>query len=344
MKLGIVGLSGAGKTTVFTALTHQTVDPGHKGESLIGTIRVPDSRMDTLQALYRPKKLTHARIEYALSGKRDVIKASPGEASVWAQIRDCHALIYVIRNFVGFDGKEPALYHDYSTLDAELILTDQMVLENRLERLELDHKRGKKYDPTEYSMLKRCREHLEKGLPLRKDPALSYAPQLRGYAFISAKPVLVLFNNDDDIQDSPSIPELTSTEICVAIRGRLEQEMAQMAPAEAEEFLEAFGITAMARDQLIQKSYTLLGLISFFTVVGHEVRAWAIPIGTSALGAAGVVHTDMKRGFIRAEVISFTDLAAAGSYQAAKKQGIVRLEGKTYQVQDGDIINFRFNI
>lgn len=344
MKIGIIGLAGAGKTTVFTALTHQPVDPADKGNYLIGTIPVPDSRLDRLSELYQPKKTTHTQIEYFLPGRREAAKAPPGEASIWAQIRDCHALIHVIRNFVGFEGKEPALYHDYCTLDAELILTDQMVLENRLERLELDHKRGKKYDPTEYFLLKRCREHLEKGLPLRKDPSLFDAPQLRGYAFISAKPVQVLFNNDDDIEDSPSVPKLTSSEICVAIRGRLEQEMAQMAPAESEAFLEAFGITTTARDQLIQKSYTLLGLISFFTVLGHEVRAWAIPIGTSALDAAGAVHTDMKRGFIRAEVIAYDDLMAAGSYQAAKKQGTVRLEGKTYEVQDGDIINFRFNV
>lgn len=344
MKLGIVGLPGAGKTTVFTAFTHQTVDPAHKGESLIGTVRVPDSRMDALQALYRPKKLTHARVEYALPVRRDVTQTAAGDASFWTQNRDCHALIQVIRNFVGFDSREPAPYDDFAALHQELMLADLMVLENRLERLELDHKRGKKYDPAEFALLKRCRAHLEDGLPLRKDPALSEAPQLRGYAFMSAKPVLVLFNNDDDLEDIPHIPGVTDAETCMAIRGRLEQELAGMAPAEAEEWMTAFGISSAAKDRIIRESFALLGLISFFTVVGDEVRAWAVKAGTSALDAAGTVHTDMKKGFIRAEVVSFSDLMEAGDYQAAKKQGAVRLEGKTYEVLDGDIISFRFNL
>ncbi len=344
MKLGIVGLSGAGKTTVFTALTHQTVDPGHKGETLIGTIRVPDSRMDTLQTLYRPKKLTHIRIEYALPVRRDATGTAADEASVWAQIRDCDALIQVIRNFVGFDGREPAPLDDFRAFEQELMLADMVVLENRLERLELDHKRGKKYDPIEYSLLKNCQAHLEGGLPLRKDPALSDAPQLRGYAFVSAKPMLVLFNNDDELENMPEIPEITTSEICLATRGRLEQELAEMELGEAEEWMAAFGISAAAKDRIVRQSFALLGLISFFTVVGDEVRAWAIKSGTSALDAAGAVHTDMKKGFIRAEVISFADLMEAGDYQAAKKLGTVRLEGKTYEVHDGDIINFRFNI
>ena len=344
MKLGIVGLSGAGKTTVFTALTHQTVDPDHKAGALIGTIPVPDSRMDTLQMLYQPKKLTHTRIEYALPRRRDAVGTAAGDMSVWAQVRDCHALIHVIRNFVGFDGKEPAPYDDFTAFDQELMLADMMVLENRLQRLELDHKRGKKYDPTEYSLLKRCQAHLEGGQPLRKDPTLSEAPQLRGYAFVSAKPVLVLFNNDDDLEDMPYIPEVTEAEICMAIRGRLEQELTQMPPGEAEEWMAEFGISSAAKDRIIRQSSALLGMISFFTVVGDEVRAWSIKAGTSALDAAGTVHTDMKKGFIRAEVVSFADLTEAGDYQAAKKQGVVRLEGKTYDVRDGDIINFRFNL
>jgi len=250
----------------------------------------------------------------------------------------------VIRNFVGYDAKEPTPYQDFLSLNQDLMLADLLVLEKRLERMELDHKRGEKYDQTEHSLLKVCRERLNTEIPLRGASDLAEAPPLRGYAFVSAKPMLVLFNNDDDIDEIPDIPELTSTETCMAIKGRLEQELAQMAPDEAEEFLTAFGIAASAKDRIIQKSYELLGLVSFFTVVGDEVRAWAIKRGTTALAAAGTVHTDMERGFIRAEVLSYNDLMDAGTYQAAKKKGTVRLEGKTYPVQDGDIINFRFNI
>jgi hypothetical protein len=154
----------------------------------------------------------------------------------------------------------------------------------------------------------------------------------------------VLFNNDDDVEDLPDIRNIISEESCLAARGSLEAELAQMAPDEAEEFLTEFNIESSAMDRVIRKSYELLGLVSFFTVIHDEVRSWSIKGGTSALDAAGAVHTDMRKGFIRAEVISYDDLMAAGSYQEAKKKGTIRLEGKTYEVQDGDIINFRFNI
>jgi ribosome-binding ATPase YchF (GTP1/OBG family) len=219
-----------------------------------------------------------------------------------------------------------------------------MVAEKRIERIELDHKRGQKMDPMEYDLLKACRSHLENEVPIRKDKDLAEAPLLRGYALISAKPTLVLFNNDDDVEVLPDISGITSEETCMAIRGSLEAELVQMPPEEVEEFLSEFNIESSAMDRVIRKSYDLLGLISFFTVIHDEVRAWSIRGGTSALDAAGAVHTDMKKGFIRAEVISYDDLIAAGSYQEAKKKGTVRLEGKTYEVQDGDIINFRFNI
>ena len=344
MKLGIVGRTGSGKTTVFTALTHHSVDPAKKGNNLVVTIRVPEPRIDMLRDIYKPKKTTCTQIEYLLPGKQDSAKQIKGEQPIWTPVRDCDALIHVTRNFVGYDAKEPTPYQDFLSLNQDLMLADLLVLEKRLERMELDHKRGEKYDQTERSLLKVCQERLNTEIPLRGASDLAEAPLLRGYAFVSAKPMLVLFNNDDDIDEIPDIPELTSTETCMAIKGRLEQELAQMAPDEAEEFLTAFGITSSAKDRIIQKSYELLGLISFFTVVGDEVRAWAIKRGTTALAAAGTVHTDMEKGFIRAEVLAYNDLMDAGTYQAAKKKGTVRLEGKTYPVRDGDIINFRFNI
>ena len=344
MKLGIVGLPGAGKTTLFTALTHQIIDTTARGKDFVGTVRVPDVRVDVLTGIYKPKKTVCAQVEYLLPGKQDVSKQSKGEPFMGIQIRDCHAFIHVIRNFSAYGLNEPSPHKNFLKLHQDLLLADLMVVEKRMERIELDHNRGKKMNPIEYDLLKECLKHLNNEIPIRKRKDLAEAPLLRGYAFVSAKPMLVVFNNDDDVEHLPDIQGLTSEESCLAIRGKLEEELAQMDPEEAKDFLTEFNIEASAMDRVIQKSYELLGLISFFTVIHNEVRAWSINSGTTALDAAGAVHTDMKKGFIRAEVLSYDDLMAAGSFQEAKKKGIVRLEGKTYEVQDGDIINFRFNI
>jgi len=187
-------------------------------------------------------------------------------------------------------------------------------------------------------------ENLENEIPLRHVPELASASVLRGYAFLSAKPVLVLFNNEDEDEDRPKeITPETEGETMV-IRGKLEQELAQMTDEEAAEFLAAFSITASAMDRVLKRSYDLLGLISFFTVGEDEVRAWTIRKDTDAVDAADVIHSDIKKGFIRAEVVAYDDLMDAGSHAEARKRGTVRLEGKTYKVRNGDIINFRFNV
>jgi hypothetical protein len=219
-----------------------------------------------------------------------------------------------------------------------------VVAENRLVHIEQDHKRGKKMDKEEHALLIECHRMLENETPLRKNPDLSSAPRLRGFAFLSAKPVLVLFNNEDDDDRLPDVPEIIDQEAHLVVRGKLEQELAQMAPEEAAEFLNEFDIPASAMDRVIQQSYQVLNLISFFTIISNEVRAWALKRGTPALDAADVIHSDMKKGFIRAEVVSYQDLTDAGSYAEAKKRGTVRLEGKAYEVQDGDIMQFRFNV
>ena len=187
-------------------------------------------------------------------------------------------------------------------------------------------------------------ENLEQEHPLRNNPELAFAHVLRGFAFISAKPILILFNNEDDDDSMPPIKDMISSQDCMIIRGKLEQELVQMSEKEAHDFLEEFNITASAMDRVIKRSYELLGLISFFTVGEDEVRAWTIKKGTPAVDAAEVIHSDIKKGFIRAEVLSYDDLMNAKTYQEARKKGTVRLEGKTYEVQDGDIINFRFNV
>ncbi len=340
MKLGIIGLTRSGKTTVFEALTHNILSESHTGKHRIGTIYVPDKRLNVLSNMYNPPKTIYAQVEYFLP---DVIRRQKDQ-EIWTQVRDCDALIHVVRNFGGYGFEAATPYQDFQTVDQELILTDLVVVERKLEHLSLENKRGKKIDTEELSLLKQCLEALEKEIPLRKFPDLASAHLLKGYAFLSAKPMLVLFNNEDDDDDIPDITDLTTQENCMVIRGKLEQELAQMSKEEAEDFLAEFNITASAMDRVIQQSYELLGLISFFTIGKDEVRAWTVKRKTSAIDAADVIHTDMKKGFIRAEVVSFDDLISAGSYPEARKLGNVRLEGKTYEVQDGDIVEFRFNV
>lgn len=347
MKLGITGLPGSGKKTVFEALT-RSPGTGHKGESRIGTIRAPDSRIDILSKMYQPKKTIYAQVEYFLPGipahkEKNMVQA------LLSQVRDCDALIHVVRNFGGYGFEQPEPHKDFLALDQELTLSDLVVAEKRLERLEIDKKRGKPADPEEISLLTQTVQHLENETPLRRFPEIAESPLLRGFAFLSAKPMLILFNNEDDDDALPAgvagdDNRQTINEDAMVIRGKLEQELAQMSDEEADEFLREFNITSSATDRIITRSFQLLGLISFFTVGEDEVRAWTIKKETSALDAAGAVHSDMKKGFIRAEVISYEDLMDAGTYQEARKKGTVRLEGKTYLVQDGDIISFRFNV
>ncbi len=341
MKLGIIGLPSAGKSTLFDALTKNISGAEHKGEDRIAAIRVPDERVDALSRMFLPQKTVYAQVEYFLPG---IKKDRPGDPGLWASVRDCEALLHVVRNHAAYGFEKPALAEDFIRLDQELILADMVVAENRLERLELDHKRGKKMDKEEQALLIECHRMLENETPLRKKPDLSSAPKLSGFAFLSAKPVLVLFNNEDDDDRLPEAKGLIAQEACLVVRGKLEQELAQMAADEAAEFLNEFNIPASAMDRVIQQSYQVLDLISFFTIISNEVRAWTLKNGTPALEAAGVIHSDMKKGFIRAEVLSFKDLADAGSYAEAKKRGTVRLEGKAYEVQDGDIVQFRFNV
>jgi len=344
VKLGIIGLPQAGKTTVFEALTKNTAGSARKGEDCISTIRVPDSRVDILSQMYKPQKTTYAQVEYFLPGTAAAKKDHPKDQSIWTAARDCDALIHVIRNHtaMGLETKSPR--EDFVKMDQELILADLVVVEKRLERLELDHRRGKKMDPQERILLMECRKSLENETPLRRVTDLATARSLRGFAFLSAKPMLVLFNNDDEDDRLPNAGKITAVEDCLVIRGKLEQELAQMSAEDATEFLNEFNISESAMDKVIRNSYSLLGLISFFTVGSDEVRAWSIKGGTEAVDAAETVHSDMKKGFIRAEVVAYDDLMDAGTYAAARKKGTVRLEGKNYQVRDGDMINIRFNV
>jgi GTP-binding protein YchF len=345
MKLGIIGLPGAGKSTLFEAITKIILDEiSHKPEDRLGTIRVPDERVDRLSAMYSPQKTIFAQIEYLLPYIPMQKPGQKGDETAWTTVRTCDALIHVVRNFRGF-GDEPATpLQDFNKINEEMIFADLLVVEKRLERLGLDRKRGKKPDPEELRLLAECKDILEKEKPLRHSPELAAAPQLRGFTFLSGKPMLILFNNEDEEEAMPKIGDALIDEKFLAIRGRLEHELVQMDEDEAKEYLTAYNITTSAMDRMITLSYELLGLISFFTVGPDEVRAWTIKKDTPALEAAEVIHSDIKKGFIRAEVVAYKDLMEAGSYKDARQKGTVRLEGKTYAVQDGDIIEFRFNV
>ncbi|NNF97919.1 MAG: redox-regulated ATPase YchF [Desulfobacteraceae bacterium] len=338
MKLGIIGLPGSGKATVFDALTQSTISsPQH--EDRIGTITVPDPRVEELSAMYKPRKTIFAQVEYFLPGGM----AGPEESPL-TRVRDCDALIQVVRNFSIYGAEAQTPVADVKAMDQELIISDLVVVEKRLERLALDKRRGKDVINEELSLLEQCKSYLDNETPLRRFPEITGAKLLRGFAFLSAKPLLVLFNNEDEEVTLPDMKGTLADERGMVIRGKLEQELAQMDEDEKEVFLSEFNITASATDRVLQSSYDIMGLISFFTVGEDEVRAWTINKQTAAVDAAEVIHSDIKKGFIRAEVLHYDDLMDAGNYAEARKKGTVRLEGKTYEVKNGDIINFRFNV
>lgn len=347
MKLGITGLGRSGKTTVFDALTKRSGESAPSGGQVVpalGVVPVPDPRVEWLSALYRPKKTTYAQITYM------DLQGIPGMADnkqdymslLLAHMRPMDALIMVVRNF-----EDPALgapdpAGDLRELEDEFLIADLGSVEKRLERLEAELKRGKKPAGAEKELLDKCAETLNSEQPLRTIPEVCNHPELRGYTFLSAKPLLVIVNNGDEDDSMPPLP-LRSAE-AVVVRGKLEMELGQLSDDEAKSFMQDFGITESALNRVIKSSFSLLDLISFLTVGEDEVRAWNIPRDTLAVDAAGAIHSDIQRGFIRAEVVACEDLKKAGDSAAARKLGTVRLEGKNYPVKDGDIINFRFNV
>jgi len=340
MKLAIIGLPESGRSTIFAALSGARGEASQKDQR-VSTVKVMDERIDFLSGMFNPKKTTYTQVEYLLPSET---QGGGSENAIWNQARVCDALIHVIRNFTDAMGTPPDVKSDFRRLEDEMILSDLMVVDKRLERIELDLKRGKKPDEHEHSLLKTCKELLENGQPLRASSEVATAPVLRGFTFLSSKPQLIIVNNDDD---NETLPELATgpgnIEVCM-IRGRLEMDIASMSAEEAKDFLAEYHIEKSALDRVIQSSYKILNLMSFFTVGEDEVKAWTIKRGTPALEAAGEIHTDIQKGFIRAEVLSYADLLQYGSHKEAKKVGRVRLEGKEYVVEDGDIINFRFNV
>lgn len=336
MKIAITGLPGSGRSTIASALNGGEL-PAGKGSSAIITARVPDPRVDRLSEMYKPKKTTYAQVEYLVP----TAAGDKGPESFWNEARNADALIQVVRNFV--NGAPPDAAADVKKLASDMAFADYSVLEKRIERLDHEKGRGKKVVEDEYAVVADAKLALEGERPLRDIPEIADSPILRGFGLLTAKPVLYLLNNEETDGDLPGLAGVPS-EDCMAVRGMIESEIAGMDETEAAEFLSEYGITESALSRIIRRSYRMLGLASFFTVGEDEVKAWTVREGEAAVDAADVIHSDIRKGFIRAEVVHYDDLMAAGSHAEAKKQAKVRLEGKTYPVTDGDIINFRFNV
>ena len=365
MKLGIIGLPNSGKTTLFNALTGQSVEapvyPAQIGEEPhVGVIRVPDARIDRLSGIFEPKKTTYADVTCVdITGFARGISGNRQKSQVMNELWDVDAVIHIVRAFgdqsvVHPDGHvDPAA--DAAALELELVFSDLELVETRLERIANSMKKGVGGGlEGEQAVLKKCRLLLEDEQPLRNLQLEGEEQALIGsLQFASIKPQLVVLNVDEDEIGSPKTTKIISDlndfyqgkqSLVFPLSARIEMELSQLPAEEAGDFLADLGIEEPAMNRVIHEAYRLLGLISFLTAGADEVRAWTIREDTPAVRAAGKIHSDIERGFIRAEVISYDDFIAAGAMARAKELGTLRLEGKEYRVQDGDIINFRFNV
>ncbi len=355
MQTGIIGLPQVGKTTLFRILTHAHVDEkSPRGTTHLGVARVPEPRLQQLAAIYQPRKVTYATVDYVDVG--GMVRDRARDSAVLAPLREVDALVHVLRVF-----DDPAVPHsagsidplrDAVSLDLELMLSDLEQIERRLERLAKDLKRKKeKVLEQEQALLLRCQEAISAERPLRE---LEFTPEelkmLTGFMFLSRRPMIYVLNlGDSEVGELSTAVErhgLKKLAECpqsavVPVCGRIEAELAEFDEAAGAELLAAYGLKESGLHRLIGATYSLLGLISFFTAGEPEVRAWTIRRGTTAAKAAGVIHTDIERNFIRAEVTRCEDLLAAGSIPVARERGQVRLEGKEYVVQEGDVILFR---
>ena len=351
MKVGLVGFAGAGKTTIFNALTGLTAEVGGYGareKANVGVIKVPDPRVDRLAEIYNPKKKTFAEISFIdVAGPQEADRSETGlDPKLVQHMREAEALVHVVRAFDNpmlLQEADPA--RDIRAFDDELILTDMVQIENRIARLK------KEKDSTrEREFLERLKAALEEERPLRDvELAQEELALIAGFRFLSLKPVLLLLNTSEEraAEGAPAdVAELAASKklSLIAMPGKAEMEIAELDPEEQREFLADLGVSEPARDRFIRAAYELLDLISFLTVGEDECRAWTISRGTTAQKAAGKIHSDIERGFIRAEVIRFEDLVELGSEARCREQGKLKLEGKEYIVRDGDVINYRFNV
>jgi GTP-binding protein YchF len=321
----------------------------------VGVVAVPDVRLDRLSAMYKPKKTVHASIEY-LDAPGSVIELLRSGTRASASVKEVDALAHVVRAFHNEAVPAPSgkldPKSDVETTDLELMLSDLAVIEKRLERLAKDVKRQK--NPAlekELQVVEKCKESLEKQIPLRQVEFSEEEEKLiRGFTFLSLKPMVYVLNLDesdaaragaaDQFADEMGLARKPRTAV-TAVCGKVEAEMAELSEAEAVEFMESYGLKESAISRFIRTGYRLLDLISFFTVGEDECRAWTIRAASSALEAAGEIHSDIQRGFIRAEVVAYDDLVSAGGLAEARAHGRLKLEGKDYIVHDGEVVHFR---
>ena len=352
MKVGIVGFARSGKTTIFNALTKANAAVGAFGsrDANLATLKVPDERVDRLSEMYSPKKKTYAEFQFL-----DIAPNESGgdgkalDAAALSELKNVEALVHVVRCFENQDvvhplnGVDPV--RDCGAMDDELSLSDLVIIEKRVLRLERENKKE-----AEYKILQRCQASIEDGKPLRTlDLSEQEEHEISGFCFLSQKPVLLVGNygestiGEDDpagLREYADANGMTLVELC----GAIEMEIGELSDEDAESFREDLGLGEQSRNRFLTGAYDMLGLMSFLTAGEPEVRAWTIRKGTKAVDSAGVIHSDIQRGFIRAEIVAYADLIEGGSMVKAKENGCVRLEGKEYIMQDGDVVLFRFNV
>ncbi|MDP2174096.1 MAG: DUF933 domain-containing protein [Candidatus Cloacimonadaceae bacterium] len=358
MKIALIGLPKSGKTTIFNALTrssHSTdkyAPPAH--EANIGVVQVIDERITRLSELYKPRKTIYANIEYRdFPGIFSAHEDNPDNA-LFSDIKGNDGFVLVLRDFI--DGELDELYgavdplKQLSAFEDEMILSDMVVAEKRIEKIELGYKRGVKTSAIqqEERILRAVLEHLQENKSIRTmHLSTDELKTLRGFQFFSQKPLLILLNcGEDDFSKQGGLLDQIRERgfLAEAIAGRFEEELSKLEEEEAAMFMEDMGIPESVRDRLTHLCYKLMGYVSFFTVGEDEVRAWTIEKGDNAVTAAGKIHSDLARGFIRAECFKYEDIIHHGSEKVLKEKGLFRLEGKEYFVQDGDIISIRFNV
>lgn len=356
MRLGIIGLPQSGKTTVFNALTR-----GHQPTSMSGVrfdvhtavVDVPDERVDRLSKIFHPEKTVYAKVTYAdIAGLEGAADRNGISGQLLNQLNQMDGFVHVVRCFENAVVPHPAgnvdPVRDIAAMDSELLLNDLIAVERKQERLLEERKKGGGRDRAlidqEINIFDRLHTALAAGIPL-SDIEFTHEEEksLSGFGFLTRKPLLLLLNLADG-QAAPVINYSHQRSMVVPLQGKLEMEIAQLPPEDALMFMNEYGIEELGLQRVIRLSYELMGLQSFFTVGDDEVRAWTIQRDTPAVEAAGVIHTDLQKGFIRAEVVSYHDLVTLGGLAEARQKGKLRLEGKEYIVQDGDIVHIRFNL
>ena len=356
MNICLIGLPNSGKTTIFNALTRSQVQvtayANSKAEPNRAVLEVADDRVTILSDMYRPKRTTYAIIELV-----DFVGMTKGSAredlfpsKSMGLIKNTDGIAIVVGNFQEDPEESPAPLRDIEKIDEELLISDLIIAENRLERIEKAYRRGKKTNllEMEEKLLHRIIEHLNSNQPIRKLALEGESEKMiRGFQFLTQKPVMVILNSDETLfgRNRDLLERIEERYRVIEFAGKFEMELSQFNDQEDMElFMADMGIRESARDRLCCAAYELLGYISFFTVGSDEVRAWSIHEGETAIEAAGTIHSDLARGFIRAECITYDDLQAYGSEKQVSEKGLLRLEGKNYIVQDGNILNIRFNV